>query len=1057
MVIFVNAVTRGGAERLSELVAALLGAEVMRWPRGHTVDPVLLADFCRSWRDETPAVVALCGARSALVAEAAGAGGYVITEEGEPAAAEHPRCFCFAAGELEQSTEGALARLCAFLGQPCGEERLRAALGAFRPAPEAVRRGVESRPAPAQRPLRLKRPLRLCVLTGPYLSYQQASRALRSALVAAGAALVAEPRLADAVLIHDELGRVPAYFARFPSLRDKYVVGYVVWETDRLPPNRIAALALLDALWTPSCFTLALLSRHHRDVTRVPHVVERRPAGNEALDAMRARVQHDERLFYFYAITRGDDPRKNLPALLGAFERLRAERDDVRLIVKQYGEPSAVEHIEGVIGIGEQLSDDGIAALHTLGDVLVSPHRAEGWGLPLSDAMAHGNPVIATDYSGSRDFLSELEGYPVPYRLVAIDADVAEAFPKWSEQMRWAAVDEEALLDAMRRAHAQRGRDERGWRASAIVERYGPAAAVRTLRRALVAIEQAPPSAGGRQQLRTSRTRSAEAVGRPSVGMFHRLEEDDALILGRRQAARELMGAYCRHGSAIDYAIFAPQSEVEPLQQQLGPPAPYAAVHARRHLTRMLRAAPVSVWHDLQLDTAAPFEVRAQLQRNLPVTIVHHTISYRHLLHERWLPLLLAQPEPYDAIICSSTAARAALRKLLDTCAERFNVAHGSALSYAGRYEVIPLGVDTQRFRPRDPRLGRNRFGLDPDALVLLWVGRLSAVDKADLLPLLQVLSQLKQRHERLQLVCCGTERDIEKTSAILRDYGARLGINDALVVLTDVQDALEELYACADVFVSPADSLQESFGLAVLEAMACGVPQVVSDWNGYRDTVVEGETGYRIPTYWAQIDDDLVERHAPWQLDHLSMAQSLAVDVGALTRALDRLLSDEALRRRMSHNSRERAERHYDWRHIVHAHEQLWLELSAQAEQAPPLAVRHSDYTQPSYVQAFDHYPTRMLGDDTLLAMTAHGRRVAAQQLEAPLHYDRQWRYLEAAMLRVLIPLFAAAGEAGATIGAACAAVLREGPSAAEVALARRHVMWLLKYDIIGLAAARA
>ena len=63
---------------------------------------------------------------------------------------------------------------------------------------------------------------------------------------------------------------------------------------------------------------------------------------------------------------------------------------------------------------------------------------------------------------------------------------------------------------------------------------------------------------------------------------------------------------------------------------------------------------------------------------------------------------LLARPHPYDSVLCSSTAARDALRKLLDGCAERFNRAQGTDLAYRGRLDVIPLGVDLQRFRPRD-------------------------------------------------------------------------------------------------------------------------------------------------------------------------------------------------------------------------------------------------------------------------------------------------------------------------------------------------------------------
>ena len=56
-------------------------------------------------------------------------------------------------------------------------------------------------------------------------------------------------------------------------------------------------------------------------------------------------------------------------------------------------------------------------------------------------------------------------------------------------------------------------------------------------------------------------------------------------------------------------------------------------------------------------------------------------------------------------------------------------------------------------------------------------------------------------------------------------------------------------VWRAADVFVSPSDSVQETFGLSVVEAMASGLPVVASDWNGYRDSVEDGRTGFLVPT----------------------------------------------------------------------------------------------------------------------------------------------------------------------------------------------------------------
>src|ERR1700760_3430249 len=59
----------------------------------------------------------------------------------------------------------------------------------------------------------------------------------------------------------------------------------------------------------------------------------------------------------------------------------------------------------------------------------------------------------------------------------------------------------------------------------------------------------------------------------------------------------------------------------------------------------------------------------------------------------------------------------------------------------------------------------------------------------------------------------------------------------------------LGELWAGADVFLSLVDNIQETFGITPLEAMAAGLPVVVSDWDGYRSTVRDGIEGFLIPT----------------------------------------------------------------------------------------------------------------------------------------------------------------------------------------------------------------
>src|SRR6266853_413012 len=150
-------------------------------------------------------------------------------------------------------------------------------------------------------------------------------------------------------------------------------------------------------------------------------------------------------------------------------------------------------------------------------------------------------------------------------------------------------------------------------------------------------------------------------------------------------------------------------------------------------------------------------------------------------------------------------------------------------------------------------------------------------------------------------------------------------------------------LYSAADVFVSPVDNVQETFGISILEASACGLPVVASDWSGYRDSVIHGATGFLVPTYWDEDFISLLSVSAPLRnqvkTTHL-MAQHTVVEVEALTRYLRLLVADRELRRNMGAKGRERILREYCWPQIISRYLQMWNsqwdELRTQPAQRP-------------------------------------------------------------------------------------------------------------------------
>ncbi len=159
----------------------------------------------------------------------------------------------------------------------------------------------------------------------------------------------------------------------------------------------------------------------------------------------------------------------------------------------------------------------------------------------------------------------------------------------------------------------------------------------------------------------------------------------------------------------------------------------------------------------------------------------------------------------------------------------------------ARRVAIIPPGVDSVRFRPVDQWESRQRLGLGNERL-LLYVGRLERLKGVDIL--LRAMSSLEHPAGVRLLVVGGSDNSPELTR--LQNLASELGQESRVSFLGSVtQDQLPYYYNAADVCVLP--SYYESFGLAALEAAACGKPVVASRVGGLPSVVRDGRTGYLI------------------------------------------------------------------------------------------------------------------------------------------------------------------------------------------------------------------
>lgn len=205
---------------------------------------------------------------------------------------------------------------------------------------------------------------------------------------------------------------------------------------------------------------------------------------------------------------------------------------------------------------------------------------------------------------------------------------------------------------------------------------------------------------------------------------------------------------------------------------------------------------------------------------------------------------------------------------------------------FPGEYRILPNGVDTDVFGPRGPAL----TGLEGGTFNLVFVGR--AEPRKGLGVLLEALPEVRKGHPEVRLLVVGAEGDGSE--------------HDGVIWLGRVADGLvPDAYRSARVMVAPSLG-SESFGIVLIEAMACGLPVVASDIPGYRAVVEDGVQGVLTPPR----------------------------DAASLARALLDLIEDDARREAMAEAALARS-RVFSWERLVEGVEEAYAEAVERKETA--------------------------------------------------------------------------------------------------------------------------
>ena len=435
---------------------------------------------------------------------------------------------------------------------------------------------------------------------------------------------------------------------------------------------------------------------------------------------------------------------------------------------------------------------------------------------------------------------------------------------------------------------------------------------------------------------------------------------------------------------------------------------------------------------------------------------------------------LIAPTQPWDALICTSTAVQSAVERIIEHHADYLERRGGGRFRCPVHLPVIPLGIDCDFYAPRDddvvPGAGpearralRARLGIGEDDLAALFVGRLSFHAKAHPTPMYMAAARAAQRvrDRKIHLLLTGqfSNRMIEKE---FREAAARF-CGAARCHFIDGSDGplgpvMRAVWRASDIFVSLSDNIQETFGLTPVEAMAAGLPCVVSDWNGYKDTVADDETGFRIPTMTVgpSAGVDIADRHAAGldSYDQVIGITSLAtaVDVDACAEAIARLATDRELCARQGAAAMARARRLYDWRVVIAAYQKLWTELEERRASSNGVASRNATESAklefPDPFSIYRTYPTALLGPDAVVAVKSRdpvGDLARLREGKLNLHDTLGYAFLPPADVDAIMAQLAS----GPTRVADLVAQHARGQHKLLRKLLRT-LLWLKKFDLV-------
>lgn len=360
-----------------------------------------------------------------------------------------------------------------------------------------------------------------------------------------------------------------------------------------------------------------------------------------------------------------------------------------------------------------------------------------------------------------------------------------------------------------------------------------------------------------------------------------------------------------------------------------------------------------------------------------------HTLSSRTI--QKQIGDYLCSPlREWDALICTSSASQIVVKKFLERQESWLQQKLGAANIELPDLPVIPLGITSKDWQPSPTKQeaqkkARYHLNLNQNSLIVLMTGRLDLLTKYNPESALRCLNNIKiNSSKNLEVIIYG-EAPNEDMLRRWQEGALQVAPNLPIHWIPGRNvDQSRLVRWAADIFLSLSDNFQETFGITPLEAMASELPCIVTDWNGYCDTVLTASesrepTGFRIRTTFVEgLGNEeacaLITDSMDYSIALGRMAQGIAFDVEELEACILKLAHSESLRLWMGGNGLKRAKTIYNWKTII----KTWEDLSKKLDERRYRAIADQrdlaaqmPHWMPNYSDSFGSFATSIISKE--------------------------------------------------------------------------------------------